>query len=113
MEDEQNGSYQHGRQPKLSKSLKQRLQCGKKNSEDGSGVSKEQTKPKYSAEIRLKAEIRFRFGRNRNPFSQFRFRSCRNRNLIMNFGFNRIFRPKLSKENQETKELLKMRGKHK
>ena len=74
-------------------------------------ITKEQTK--ILAKIGLKAKIRFRFGRNQTPFSQFRFRSCRNRNLIMKFGFNRIIRPKLSKENQETKELLKMRGKHK
>ena len=39
MEDEQNGSYQHGRQPKSSKSIKQGLQCGKRNSENGSVVS--------------------------------------------------------------------------
>ena len=39
MEDEQNGSYQHGRQPKSSKSIKQGLQCGKKNSENRSVVS--------------------------------------------------------------------------
>ena len=39
MEDEQNGSYQHGRQPKLSKSIKQGLHCDKRNSENGSVVS--------------------------------------------------------------------------
>ena len=39
MEDEQNGSYQHGRQPNLSKSIKQVLECGKKNCENWSVVS--------------------------------------------------------------------------
>ena len=64
-------------------------------------MHKEQTEPKISAEIRLKAEIRLRLGRNRTPIYQFRFRPCRNRNLITNFGFNRKFRPKLRKEKQK------------
>ena len=62
---------------------------------------KEQTEPNFSAEIRPKAEIRFRLGRNRNPIYKFRFRSCRNRNLIIDFGFNRKFRPKLFKKKKE------------
>ena len=36
-------------------------------------LRQEQTKPKFSAEIWLKAEIRFRFGQNRTPFYKFRF----------------------------------------
>ena len=59
---------------------------------------KEQTEPKFSAEIRPRAEIRFRLGRNRTPIYKFRFRLGRNRNLITNFGLNRIFRPKFLKE---------------
>ena len=57
-------------------------------------MAKEQTKPKISAEIRPKAEIRFRLGRNRTPIFKFRFRLGRNRNPITNFGLNRKFRPK-------------------
>ena len=60
--------------------------------------TKEQTEPKISAEIRPKAKIRLRLGRNRTPIYKFRFRLGRNRNLITNFGLNRIFRPKLWKE---------------
>ena len=58
---------------------------------------KEQTEPKILAELRLKAEIRLRLGRNRTPIYKFQFRLGRNRNLITNFGLNQIFRPKLWK----------------
>ena len=64
-------------------------------------MGKEQTEPKFLAEIRPEAEIRFRLGRNRNPIYKFRFRSCRNRNLIIYFGFNRKFRPKSLKKKKE------------
>ena len=36
----------------------------------GVEVAAQKGKPKFSAKIRLKAEIRFWFGRNRTPFSQ-------------------------------------------
>ena len=61
-------------------------------------TSKEQPEPKFSAEIRPEAEIRFRLDRNRTRICKFRFRPCRNRNLITDFGFNRKFRPKLIKK---------------
>ena len=55
---------------------------------------KEQMEPKFSAEIRSKAKIRFRLGRNRSPIYKFRFWSCRNRILIIDFGLDRKFWPK-------------------
>ena len=53
--------------------------------------NKEQTEPKILAEIRPKAEIRLRLGRNQTPIHKFRFWLGRNRNLMTNFGLNQKF----------------------
>ena len=54
-------------------------------------VTKEQRKPKFSAEIFLSAEIPFPLKGNRNQFLCFRFRCSRNRKHKTIFGLNRNF----------------------
>ena len=53
------------------------------------GGCKEQTKPNNSAEISVKAIIRFPLIRNRTDFLNIWFRLSRNRTRFPNFGFNR------------------------
>ena len=65
--------------------------CARNLASTECALAKEQTEPKISAEIRPKAKIRLRLGRNRTPIYKFRFRLGRNRNLMTNVGLNRKF----------------------